>query len=196
VVYPFKYIAETWTSESDRFIANAMYQMLGIDTWTGTGGLMIGKPCIAMVMLAASSTGSALEAGVMPVPTSVNALGGCWEGQGTVMGKAVAIAVNAYPIVQDAMLAVEAASSALADPQDQYAAHLVFGGTGRPSKTGAGPIVGYWADSFVRGSGARRKQGRRVRYYLPISGQGLREPLAHIRRPPHLADCHAGPQIC
>ncbi|WP_307090027.1 hypothetical protein [Sphingomonas faeni] len=52
------------------------------------------------------------------------------------MGKAVAIAVNAYPIVQDAMLAVEAASSALADPQDQYAAHLVFGGSGKPSKTG------------------------------------------------------------
>lgn len=60
------------------------------------------------------------------MPTSVNALGGCWVGQGTVMDKAVAIAVNAYPIVQDAMLAVEAASSALADPQDQYAAHLVL----------------------------------------------------------------------
>jgi hypothetical protein len=159
---------------------------------------MIGKSCIAMVMLAASSTGGALEAGVMPVPTSVNALEGCWGGQGTVMGKAVAIAVNAYPIVQDAMLAVEAASSALADPQDQYAAHLVFGGTGKPSKPelALSSDIGRTVLAGVRGSGARRKQGRRVRYYLPISGQGLREPLAHVRRPPHLADCHAGPQIC
>ncbi len=71
MVYPFKYIAETWTSESDRFIANAIYQMLGIDTWTGTGGLMIGKPCIAMVMLAASSTGSALGSGPIDVRCAI-----------------------------------------------------------------------------------------------------------------------------
>jgi hypothetical protein len=133
---------------------------------------MIGKPCIAMVMLAASSTGNALESGVMPVPTSVNALGGCWEGQGTVMDKAVAIAVNAYPIVQDAMLAVEAASIALADPQDQYAAHLVFGGSGKPSKAGAGPIVGYWADSFggasaVAGRGESKADGFDITYQYP-----------------------------
>jgi hypothetical protein len=59
------------------------------------------KLCIAMVLLAASSSGQAMEPGGAPVPTSVSALTGCWEGQGAVMGKAVAIAVNAYPIVQE-----------------------------------------------------------------------------------------------
>jgi hypothetical protein len=130
------------------------------------------KLCIAMVLLAASSSGQAMEPGGAPVPTSVSALTGCWEGQGAVMGKAVAIAVNAYPIVQDAMLAVEAASSALADPQDQYAAHLVLGGTGKPAGTAAESIAGYWTDSFggasaAMGRGESRAGGFDVTYQYP-----------------------------
>jgi len=77
-----------------------------------------------------------------------------------------------YPIVQDAMLAVEAASSALADPHDQYAVHLVFGGSGKPSGTGASPIVGYWSDSFggasaVAGRGESQADGFDMTYQYP-----------------------------
>lgn len=133
---------------------------------------MIGKLCIAAVLLAAPSAGWGMEPGGTPVPASVRALAGCWQGEGTVMGKAVAIAVNAYPIVQDAMLAVEAASSALADPEDQYAAHLVFGGGGKSIGAGSGSVVGYWADSFggafaIEGRGDVRAGGFDITYRYP-----------------------------
>ncbi|WP_148649407.1 hypothetical protein [Novosphingobium barchaimii] len=74
-------------------------------------------------------------------------------------GKPVALAVNAYLIVQGAMLAIEAVSSAIDDPDDQYAAHLVFGGTGKQSGPKADQIVGYWADSF---GGAFAAPGRGI----------------------------------
>lgn len=132
---------------------------------------MIGKLCIVAVLLAAPSAGWGMEPGGTPVPASVRALNGCWQGEGSVMGKAVAIAVNAYPIVQDAMLAVEAASSALADPEDQYAAHLVFGG-GKPTGAVPGSVVGYWADSFggafaAEGRGDVRPGGFDITYQYP-----------------------------
>lgn len=132
---------------------------------------MIGKLCIVAVLLAAPSAGWGMEPSGTPVPASVRALTGCWQGEGSVMGKAVAVALNAYPIVQDAMLAVEAASSALADPEDQYAAHLVFGG-GKPTGTASGFVVGYWADSFggafaVEGRGDVRTGGFDITYQYP-----------------------------
>lgn len=129
---------------------------------------MTGKRCMLSILLATSAAAQSAEPGTAPVPPSVAALTGCWEGQGEVRGKPVAIAISAYPIVQDAMIAVEAASVALADPEDRYAAHLVFGGAGKPS----GAIVGYWADSFggafaASGRGASRVGGFDVTYQYP-----------------------------
>lgn len=128
----------------------------------------------AIILLAASSTAQSAEPGATPVPAAVLALTGCWEGDGEVMGKRVAVAVSAYPIVQDAMLAIEAASSAFADPQDQYAAHLIFGGDASPppksgAKTSGDRIVGYWADSFggafaATGRGESRAGGFDITY--------------------------------
>lgn len=97
------------------------------------------------------------EPDVAPLPASITALSGCWEGSGDVMGKPVAIAINAYPIVQNAMLAVEAVSSAIADPEDLHSAHLLFGGAGKHPGTKADDITGYWADSF---GGALAAPGR------------------------------------
>jgi hypothetical protein len=124
------------------------------------------------VLLVMSTTAHSAEQGTSPVPGPVLALSGCWEGRGDVMSKPVAIAVNAYPIVQDAMLALEAVSSAIADPQDQYAAHLVFGGAGKQSGTKADQIVGYWADSFggafaTSGRGAGSMDGFEITYQYP-----------------------------
>ena len=135
--------------------------------------MMFGRLCwTATALLAASSASRAAEPGSIPVPASVLALTGCWEGRGEVMGKSVAIAVNAYPIVQDAMLAVEAASSAIADPQDQYAAHLLFGGAAKQPGTAGAPVVGYWADSFggafaAPGRGESRPGGFDITYRYP-----------------------------
>ncbi|UYY57964.1 hypothetical protein [Sphingomonas sp. S2-65] len=133
---------------------------------------MIEKLCVAAALLAASSAAPAAEPAATPVPASVRALSGCWEGRGEVMGKAVAVAISAYPIVGDAMVAVEAASSAIADPEDQYAAHLILGGGGKQPNKAAEPIVGYWADSFggafaASARGESRADGFDMTYQYP-----------------------------
>ena len=134
---------------------------------------MFGKLCGAAAVLAGlSSVAHAAEPGATSMPTAVSALAGCWEGRGEVMGKAVAIAVNAYPIVHDAMLALEAASSAINDPQDQYAAHLLFGGASKSPGQAVDTIVGYWADSFggafaAPGRGESRADGFDMTYLYP-----------------------------
>ena len=139
------------------------------------GGMMFAKlGPVTMLLLAMPGAAGSAEPGAAPVPAAVIALSGCWTGKGAVMGKPVAIALSAYPIVQDAMLAVEAASSALADPSDDYAAHLIFGGDTRgPTPSAAKPtgdrIVGYWADSFggafaATGRGESRAGGFDITY--------------------------------
>lgn len=106
------------------------------------------------------------------MPTSVSALIGCWEGDGEVSGKRVAVAVNAYPILDEVMLAAEVVSSAIADPQDQYAAHLVFGGSGPQADGKADEVVGYWADTFggafaTAGRGTSHADGFEMTYQYP-----------------------------
>jgi len=105
------------------------------------------------------------------VSASVIALTGCWAGQGEVMGKPVAMAIAAKPIVQDAMLALDAESSAIEDPKDRYSAHLIFGG-GEADGAGQKRIVGFWADSFggafaALGDGESRADGFDISYRYP-----------------------------
>jgi hypothetical protein len=133
---------------------------------------MFDKLWCAAALLAISSAGRTAEPSASPVPASIYALDGCWEGRGDVMGKPVAIAVSAYPIVQNAMFALEAASSAIADPSDQYAAHLVFGGASKQAGATPNAIVGYWADSFggafsASGKGESHPDGFDITYQYP-----------------------------
>jgi hypothetical protein len=88
------------------------------------------------------------------------------------MSKPVTIAVIAKPIVQDAMLAFEVESSAVADPRDRYSAHLIFGGASKQPGKSADQIVGFWADSFggafaASGQGESRSDGFDVTYQYP-----------------------------
>lgn len=131
---------------------------------------MFGKLVCVAAMLAMPSVSAAADRPATPIPASVAALSGCWEGRGEVNGKPVAIFVAAYPIVRNAMLAIEAASSAVADPDDQYAAHLVLGGV--RSAAGGDRIVGSWADSFggafaAGGEGESRAGGFDITYRYP-----------------------------
>ncbi len=133
---------------------------------------MYGKLVLATLMLAVPATSSGADRTGASLPASVAALSGCWQGRGEVNGKPVAIFVAAYPIVQNAMLAIEAASSAIADPDDQYAAHLVLGGAIRSTGAGGDRIVGYWADSFggafaAAGQGESRTGGFDITYRYP-----------------------------
>lgn len=101
------------------------------------------------------------------VPPAIAAIGGCWRGEGAVMGKPVTLALTVYPIVGGAMFAVDAESAATADPADRYAAHLLFGGAGKD-----GAILGYWADSFgaaftATGKGAPTADGFAITYPYP-----------------------------
>ena len=89
-----------------------------------------------------------------PVPPSVASLKGCWEGRGEVMGKAVTVSVSGKPLVQEAMFGLDAESSALADTQDRYSAHLIFGGASKQAGTTPDRVVGFWADSFGGGFSA------------------------------------------
>ncbi|TZG26339.1 hypothetical protein [Sphingomonas montanisoli] len=114
----------------------------------------------------------AAEPGAAPIPAPVAALAGCWGGRGEVMGKSVSITVHAAPIVLDAMMAVDADSVATADPNDRYAAHLIFGGAGDPQKAPASVIMGYWTDSFggtfaAAGNGEVRADGFDMTYAYP-----------------------------
>ncbi|MCD2325228.1 hypothetical protein LQ953_14490 [Sphingomonas sp. IC-56] len=88
------------------------------------------------------------------------------------MRKPVGMAISVYPIVQGAMLAIEVASSAVEDPDDEYAAHLIFGGAGKQPGAAPGGITGYWADSFggafaASGRGESRPGGFDITYHYP-----------------------------
>lgn len=103
---------------------------------------------VAAAMMLLSPSARAAEPGAIPVPMAVAALKGCWEGHGDVMGKPVTIAISGRPIVQDAMLAVDADSIAVGDSSDRYAAHLIFGGAEKHAESSADAVMGFWADSF------------------------------------------------
>ncbi|WP_332660530.1 hypothetical protein [Brevundimonas sp.] len=108
-----------------------------------------------------------------PVPDEVKALAGCWSGSGSVMGKPVAIGLDARSITGDALFVVDVDSHALADPEDRYAAHLIFGGkTVRPEDGDAKNISAFFADSFGGdftgvGTGSVRPDGFEVAYAYP-----------------------------
>ncbi len=120
-----------------------------------------------MALLLLPMAAQAAEPGTIAVPTAVLALNGCWEGEGSVMGKPVSVSIRSQPITLDAMLALDVESSALADPKDRYAAHLIFGGTGKSH-----PIIGFWADSFggaftALGEGESQPDGFDIDYAYP-----------------------------
>lgn len=129
----------------------------------------------AAVWLFAGMTTSALaqEPGAAPVPQEVQAMAGCWQGSGTVMGKPVTIFLTAKPITEGALFLVEVESHALADPEDRYAAHLILGGkTARAESTEATNISGFFADSFggdftAVGAGSAYPGGFEVAYAYP-----------------------------
>ena len=128
--------------------------------------------CAGAALLAASSAAHSAEPGSTPVPAPIIALKGCWEGTGEVMSKPVTIAILAKPIVQDAMLALDVESIAVADSKDRYSAHLIFGGASNQPGQTADQIVGYWADSFggafaASGHGESRSDGFNVTYQYP-----------------------------
>ncbi len=128
---------------------------------------------LALLFLCAGQAALAQEPGAAAVPGQVRALDGCWKGSGAVMDKPVTITLTASPIVERALFLVEADSHATADPTDRYAAHLIFGGKGAPTK-GAEPaaISGFWADSFggdytALGAGSTRPDGFEIAYAYP-----------------------------
>jgi catechol 2,3-dioxygenase-like lactoylglutathione lyase family enzyme len=130
------------------------------------------RVCAVQVMIMLSPVARAAEPGTAPVPAAVVALNGCWDGRGEVMGKAVTMAIAAKPIVQDALLAVDAESRAVADDKDRYSAHLIFGGANKAPGATADPIVGFWADSFggaftTLGRGESRSGGFDIAYQYP-----------------------------
>lgn len=89
-----------------------------------------------------------------PVPAEVQALEGCWHGEGQVMGKAVEITLAAKPVALGTAIAIDADSHAKADAKDRYAAHLVLAGRGAAPKSGSAQkdlatgVSGFWMDSF------------------------------------------------
>lgn len=129
----------------------------------------------AAVWLLAGMTTPALaqEPGAAPVPQEVKTLAGCWQGSGSVMGKSVSISLTAKLITGGALFLVEVESHALADPDDRYAAHLIFGGkTARAESTEATNISGFFADSFggdftAVGAGSNYPGGFEVAYAYP-----------------------------
>ncbi len=133
------------------------------------------RVCVALsfLMLSASAPAFAQDPAPAVVPGQVRALEGCWQGEGLVMGKPVAIALTARPITEGVMFLVEAQSHAKFDPSDRYAAHLIFGGWGAPPKTGeAVAISGFWIDSFggdftAPGVGSAVADGFDVAYAYP-----------------------------
>jgi hypothetical protein len=126
---------------------------------------MTNKLGAALALLLLPMAASAQD--VPKVPDAVAAIGGCWRGDGAVMGKPVTLKLTIYPIVEGAMFAVDAESIATADPKDRYAAHLLFGDGGKD-----GAIFGYWADSFgpaytATGKGAPTADGFTITYPYP-----------------------------
>jgi hypothetical protein len=122
-----------------------------------------------LVFVAASNAG---EPGAVPIPEAVIALKGCWRGDGNAVGKPVVVALDAKPILQDAMFTVDVDSTALADPKDRYSAHLIFGSADRRADGQGDDIVGFWADSFggaytALGRGKSRPDGFDMTYPYP-----------------------------
>ena len=120
---------------------------------------------IAVALLAVPQLGWAAEPCTPPVPAPVRALAGCWQGEGSVMGKTVTITVSARPIAEDALLTLDGFSQG-AEAEDRYAAHLVFGGTANNG------ISGFWSDSFggaytATGKGEVTADGFAVTYAYP-----------------------------
>lgn len=117
----------------------------------------------------------AAEPGAAPVPQSVMKLVGCWQGDGSVMKKPVTIQIMASLIVENAMLAVDVSSVAVANGADRYAAHLLLGGTPQAAlQKGGDRISGYWADSFggayaTAGAGVSTPMGFDMTYRYPES---------------------------
>lgn len=103
---------------------------------------------IAGLALVGATATHGAEPGASPVPAAVRALGGCWAGEGSVMGKPVTISLTGTSAALGAMFVIETESRAKADRKDRYAAHLVFGGGERKADAGADAVTGYWADSF------------------------------------------------
>ncbi|WP_151199836.1 hypothetical protein [Kozakia baliensis] len=102
------------------------------------------------------------------MPSVMNGLLGCWQGDGSVMGKPVSITLEGKFILRYAMFSVDIQSQAKANPQDDYAAHLVFGSA--PSEA----LIGIWTDSFggayiATGHGATRRDGFDMAYRYPDS---------------------------
>lgn len=127
----------------------------------------------ALAVLLSLAGGPALAQGTPPaqVPTQVKALTGCWRGMGEVMGKPVTITLSAKPIVEGAMVVVDADSHATADPTDRYAAHLLFGARTAKQDNPA-TISGFWADSFggdytATGLGSSTTDGFEITYAYP-----------------------------
>jgi hypothetical protein len=119
----------------------------------------------------AAPVASALEPGVPPVPATVSALAGCWKGEGVVMDKKVSIDLTGRAVALDAMFAIDSDSTAIGDPSDRYAAHLLFGAG---SAKDAGAISGFWSDSFggtfaTTGSGSVQPGGFDISYQYPDS---------------------------
>jgi hypothetical protein len=128
--------------------------------------------CVTTAMLALSTVARAAEPGTTPIPPAVVAVSGCWGGRGEVMGKPVTVTIDAKPIVQNAMMAVDAESIAIADRNDRYSAHLILGGAGDRSGSSTGQITGFWADSFggaftATGRGESRSDGFDITYQYP-----------------------------
>lgn len=128
--------------------------------------------CAAMALLGTASAVHSAEPGTPPVPTAVSNLKGCWEGRGEVMDKPVTIAASAKSIVQDAILALDVRSQAVADPKDVYSAHLIFGGTNKQPGAASDKVVGYWSDSFggafaASGQGETLADGFDITYQYP-----------------------------
>lgn len=93
---------------------------------------MKARGALSFLLLSVSAPALAQDPAVAVVPAQVRALDGCWQGEGAVMDKPVAITLTTRPITEGAMFLVEAHSHAKSDPTDRYAAHLVFGGRRAP----------------------------------------------------------------
>ena len=123
--------------------------------------------------LLALTAGPALAQDAPPpaLPAQVQALEGCWRGDGAVMGKPVTLTLAAKPIALGAMVVIETQSQAKADPADRYAAHLVIGARAAKGTVPAS-LTGYWADSFggdytATGAGGVREDGFEMAYAYP-----------------------------
>jgi hypothetical protein len=127
---------------------------------------------IGLMMLAPAGVGQAAESGAVPVPAAVRAIEGCWRGTGTVMGKTVDISLAAHPVLLDAMVAIDADSTAQGDAKDRYAVHLLFGGGEHGPEVKEEPVTGFWADSFgggftATGAGHVHADGFEIVYRYP-----------------------------